>query len=593
MLVRTVLLTCLLSVAGRFRSRDTKKLPFHGSAAVVKLLEVTTERFCSIISITDDSASFFAVAEEIWETWRQQRGTAMFQVKAHNQNTNMTHRLSQLVSLARQVRQSSSCTTVLVVSHDPAFLAAFAERYGCVWYTYLPYTPNGGKIEMVAAWTPSRGLYLSRKILPFPEKFLNFHGTVLNVTALPYNPFWMEDNIMLANGTSVIKYDGTDYRLLMMVAAALNFTVQLLYSESWDDVTKQVEERVSFICPAYHIMMTVRYERYDFTYTYEFSYFSFAMAKPSQEPQWQSLYYPLTDQVWLAVLAALLSVPTIYISIEYVQRNMNGQTTGGGAVFQDMAGMLLGQSLLHRLSSNHSSRVLVTAWIVFALIVGVAYRGNLTASLTLPKYPSRPETLPQLVDTVERITVPPFGITHVKYYSMSESPLFNALAKLMEVGPSLMEGLQGALQHNRAHLGGSRYLKYQIADMFTDMDGTSRLYVGRENLYPGASGWPIPHDAPYKVQLDYWIMTTIEAGLYEKWMADLLRETTLKSRQKQRKRQNKQQDENEMLKQRSKALTIIHTQGAFILSLLGLYVAFVVIIGELLVSRITYTVQSY
>ncbi|XP_063886373.1 uncharacterized protein LOC135114400 [Scylla paramamosain] len=499
MLVRTVLLTCLLSVAGRFRSRDTKKLPFHGSAAVVKLLEVTTERFCSIISITDDSASFFAVAEEIWETWRQQRGTAMFQVKAHNQNTNMTHRLSQLVSLARQVRQSSSCTTVLVVSHDPAFLAAFAERslksrllvwanrlvvvtrlvttqlqmlltvhwtfsmmntmflnmereppnmmYGCVWYTYLPYTPNGGKIEMVAAWTPSRGLYLSRKILPFPEKFLNFHGTVLNVTALPYNPFWMEDNIMLANGTSVIKYDGTDYRLLMMVAAALNFTVQLLYSESWDDVTKQVEERVSFICPAYHIMMTVRYERYDFTYTYEFSYFSFAMAKPSQEPQWQSLYYPLTDQVWLAVLAALLSVPTIYISIEYVQRNMNGQTTGGGAVFQDMAGMLLGQSLLYRLSSNHSSRVLVTAWIVFALIVGVAYRGNLTASLTLPKYPSRPETLPQLVDTVERITVPPFGITHVKYYSMSESPLFNALAKLMEVGPSLMEGLQGALQH--------------------------------------------------------------------------------------------------------------------------------------------------
>ncbi|MPC52164.1 hypothetical protein E2C01_046026 [Portunus trituberculatus] len=205
----------------------------------------------------------------------------------------------------------------------------------------------------------------------------------------------MEDKTMTANGTSVIKYDGTDYRLLLTVAAALNFTVQFLHSKSWDDV-------------------------------------SACLHSPEQ--------------------------------IEYVQGKMCGQTTGAGAVFQDMAAMLLGQSLPHRLSSHHSSRVLMAAWIVFALIVGVAYRGNLTASLTLPKFPPRPETLPQLVDTVE----------------------------------------------SRAHLGGRRYLKYQIADKFTGMDGISRLYVGRETLYPGASGWPIPHDAPYKAQLDHWIMATIE-----------------------------------------------------------------------------------
>ena len=44
------------------------------------------------------------------------------------------------------------------------------------------------------------------------------------------------------------------------------------------------------------------------------------------------------------------------------------------------------------------------------------------------------------------------------------------------------------------------------------MDGTSRLYVGRESLYPGASGWPIPHDAPYKAQLDQWIKAPVEVS---------------------------------------------------------------------------------
>ena len=71
------------------------------------------------------------------------------------------------------------------------------------------------------------------------------------------------------------------------------------------------------------------------------------------------------------------------------------------AVFQDMVGMLLGQNLPRRLSNATSSRVLVAAWLVFALIIGLAYRGNLTASLTLPKYPLRPETLKEVVDHVD------------------------------------------------------------------------------------------------------------------------------------------------------------------------------------------------
>ena len=86
---------------------------------------------------------------------------------------------------------------------------------------------------------------------------------------------------------------------------------------SFLQVTGQVQERVSFLSAMYYIQMTVNAEKYDFTQTYEFAYVSFAMAKPSQEPQWQSLYYPLAYPVWLAIMGSVLLVPLTYIAVNY------------------------------------------------------------------------------------------------------------------------------------------------------------------------------------------------------------------------------------------------------------------------------------
>ncbi|KAK8397748.1 hypothetical protein O3P69_004499 [Scylla paramamosain] len=117
-------------------------------------------------------------------------------------------------------------------------------------------------------------------------------------------------------------------------------------------VTSLVEEKTSLISPIIHSILPERVEKFDFTYLFETGH----------------------------------------------DRHPN---VGAGAVFQDMVGMLLGQNLPRRLSYASSSRVLVAAWLVFVLIFGVAYRGNLTAFLTLPKYPPRPETLKEIVDSVD------------------------------------------------------------------------------------------------------------------------------------------------------------------------------------------------
>lgn len=71
-------------------------------------------------------------------------------------------------------------------------------------------------------------------------------------------------------------------------------------------------------------------------------------------------------------------------------------------VVQEIFGTLLGQNLSGRLSKGSSTRLLLGTWLVFAFIIGTAYRSNLTAFLTVPKYPTRPENLDQLFETDAR-----------------------------------------------------------------------------------------------------------------------------------------------------------------------------------------------
>ena len=53
-------------------------------------------------------------------------------------------------------------------------------------------------------------------------------------------------------------------------------------------------------------------------------------------------------------------------------------------------------------------------------------------------------------------------------------------------------------------------MQLSVAQYFTYIDGTSPIYIGREIIIPSTSAWPIPHDAPFKPQLDSTIMAITE-----------------------------------------------------------------------------------
>ncbi|KAK4315438.1 hypothetical protein Pmani_013355 [Petrolisthes manimaculis] len=137
-----------------------------------------------------------------------------------------------------------------------------------------------------------------------------------------------------------------------------------------------------------------------------------------------------------------------------------------------------------------------------------------------------------------------------------------------------------------------RYLEWVIAQKFTRVDGSTRLYVARENVFPGLSAWPIPHDAPYKPNIDRSIMAIREGGLYEKWSIDVIGEARRVSRAKQQgsQGQGQGQGQGEIAAGTEadvgvKALTIQHLQGPLLLLVLTLGFSFIAFLTEVVIGK--------
>ena len=92
-----------------------------------------------------------------------------------------------------------------------------------------------------------------------------------------------------------------------------------------------------------------------------------------------------------------------------------------------------------------------------------------------------------------------------------------------------------------------------------------------------------------------WIINALQAGLYEKWVADAILETKARSRRRQRESKNKQeiiQSEEKRVNTNPETLSLDHLQGAFVILVLGVLLAAVSIALENLLARVNNDLYS-
>ncbi|KAK8396612.1 hypothetical protein O3P69_004949 [Scylla paramamosain] len=133
--------------------------------------------------------------------------------------------------------------------------------------------------------------------------------------------------------------------------------------------------------------------------------------------------------------------------VSQMSHSVEGRRFRMGEAALSVAAALLGQNVSSmKFLIDTPSRVFLGSWVIFSLIVSTAYTGNLIASLALPKSPERPETLEHLINAVNRITMPSYGSAYLDFLKSSDSESFRAWGEMMDVGVSVMDGLQQATE---------------------------------------------------------------------------------------------------------------------------------------------------
>ena len=64
----------------------------------------------------------------------------------------------------------------------------------------------------------------------------SFYGATVNVSVLPYAPYWEETVRETKDGRPWKTYSGTDYQLVFTMSTTLNFKINVLPASTWEEV---------------------------------------------------------------------------------------------------------------------------------------------------------------------------------------------------------------------------------------------------------------------------------------------------------------------------------------------------------------------
>ena len=81
-----------------------------------------------------------------------------------------------------------------------------------------------------------------------------------------------------------------------------------------------------------------------------------------------------------------------------IKHNVEGKNDQTWLAINLVIGTLLDEPISGEYPKNTPMRMLLTPWLTCVFILGTVYRSNLTACLTIPTYPPRPETLVDLLN---------------------------------------------------------------------------------------------------------------------------------------------------------------------------------------------------
>ncbi|XP_071526982.1 glutamate receptor-like [Panulirus ornatus] len=471
-------------------SVNRETLAVAGDAAV-SVLSTVLHPHCSLMLLTDGNTSPGTIRESV--LLRHPWGSSVLEVTVNGQDAQVLEKqFFRVVSDALRVRQLSWCMTVVVVSDDPAFLAAFMEsslknlllvwstkllvvtrlslpqlqhlhtsfsmtntvllvvddNHGlleCRAYVHLPYSPPDAQPLQAASWTPERGLAPTAHHKLFPDKFNTlFHRPNLAVAAeefLPHAGLVKEDDIVSPSQI----FEGPMVHLLEIMANTMNFTYKYvrppdgswgnkMKNGSWTGMVGMVgRKEVDFGLGPFSAR-SPREEMVDFTRPVMLDDHRVIARRGRPEVDPWGFLLPLKPLVWVAILTTLLIVLAIVLLLSsYSGLTSNANTDKASNMVYDYIRVLLQQDYSASLELWWE-RFLLASWMMMTLVLTRSYAGTLMSLLAVRHIPQPYQSIQDVLDDPSIIMIWESKSALVQYFRTAKTGVFR------EVGDSEKEG---------------------------------------------------------------------------------------------------------------------------------------------------------
>ncbi|XP_071524147.1 glutamate receptor ionotropic, delta-2-like [Panulirus ornatus] len=547
---------------------------------VESVLATLSNASCHLVFFTDGSTSFhtiFRVSEA-----RYRWGLGLFEVAVDDQDRNVkeTH-FSQIIREARKLRQLSWCMTVVVVSDDPAFLAAFAQSSlkgrllvwstrllvvtrlprqelwnlhillsmnnalllimddasRCRMYVHLPYSQQGTPPLQVASWTPHRGLVLTTHLPLFPDKFFRFlQKPTLVVAEDEYQPH----AAVLVEGPSAarrVSFTGPMLKVLGLLADSINFTYTLVRPPdgawgakqadgSWTGMVGMVKRKEIDIGLGPFGVTAVRAEVVDYTRPIVVDYARILAGRGRPEVDPWGFLLPLTPLVWGIILTALLVVvlATLLLLPTFSYITTTNQSDKFLDIFFNYLRVLLQQDI--KAQRDHWwERLMLASWMMMTLVLTRSYTGNLMSLLAVRHIPQPYQSLRHVLDDPSTAMIWEANTAYVQHFRDAESGIFREVANAGEEGriiyqrsTSFPESVETLVRRGEHVLIVEDLTEKVFVAQDFSKTGQCDFYSSREMFLPLMFAMVGRKDSPLVPVISERIKSVTEAGLYHHWM---------------------------------------------------------------------------
>ncbi|XP_071523954.1 probable glutamate receptor [Panulirus ornatus] len=483
---------------------------------------------------------------QLWASW----GAGVFRVEADGHGPNATQaQVSQVVHQARMLRQLSWCVTVVVVSDDPAFLAAFADlsyKSGLlVWPTRLlvvTHLPLPELQNLREALSMTNSMLLIVKNTTSSPRFLSSPTLVVAVEIQPYHTISMLESSETLGGDWVT-LTGTMADLVDYMSESMNFSYRYLRSTtrgfgskqddgSWTGMIGLVMREEADFATGPFVMSPARGEVVDFCWPLWTDNLRIMGARGRPEVDPWGFLLPLALLVWVAILTALLAVPTVLFLLSHaihIQASLDRRWLSDVFVF---IRILLQQDISVTMVWVWEQLVL-GVWMMMTLVLTRSYAGNLMSLLAVRHIPQPYENLQDILDDSSIIMIWQKNSKTEQHLRTVKSGIFREIADLEVEGrikfltlAEFRDSVDTLVRQGDHIIVDVGVTQRNLVVQDFSRTGRCDFYMSKDGFLPLQFALVVQKKSPLSHALSKRSMTLVESGIFRYWYLDRVPNST-------------------------------------------------------------------